>query len=261
MRIACGYRILDGNELAWIDKAKDEGFTHMEFASQNLPSDPDAAARVVAYARELGFSLSIHAPFGATNLTSPDAAVRAESVERVADAIRFAARHLIDLVCLHPGRLGGIEGEPSAEENLALMKTTLRELGALAREGGVRLALENMEARPNELVHSVAELNEFAPLAAENPYFGVTVDFSHYLTLGEGLPPLSELELPIFDVHLSQTVEGKPHFSLERTDGIADLPAIVSALRAYGYGGPIVLEVREGHGESYRILKEIVNCS
>ena len=69
MRIACGYRILDGNELAWIDKAKDEGFTHMEFASQNLPSDPDDADRVVAYAKETGFTLSIHAPFGKTNIT------------------------------------------------------------------------------------------------------------------------------------------------------------------------------------------------
>lgn len=258
MKIACGYRILEDDLFAWIDKARDEGFSHLEIPTTNLPSDPDDADRVVAYAKEKGFTLSIHAPFGKTNITSPDPEVRAWSVARVADAIRFAARHSIDLVCVHPGRLGAVEGEPSAEENLALMKTTLRELGELAREGGVRLALENMEDRPNEIVHSIDELNGFAPLAAENPYFGVTIDFSHYLTLGEGLPDLSALELPLFDVHLSQTVEGKPHFTLEREDGIADLPAIVKALREYGYTGPIVLEVREGHGESRKILSAVM---
>ena len=258
MKIACGYRILDDSIFAWIDKAKDEGFSHMELASTSLPTDPADADRVVAYAREKGFTLSIHAPYGKTNITSPDPEVRAWSVERVADAIRFAARHSIDLVALHPGRFGGVEGEPAAEENLALMTETLRELGEIAREGGVRIALENMEARPNEIVHSVKELNYFAPLAAENPYFGVTMDFSHYLTLGIGLPDLSELKLPLFDVHLSQTVEGKPHFTLERKDGIADLPVIVSDLRAYGYAGPVVLEVREGHGASRAILSEVM---
>ena len=258
MKIACGYRILDESIFAWIDKARDEGFTHLEIPTTSLPTDPDDADRVVAYARARGFTLSIHAPFGKTNITSPDPEIRAWSVARVADALRFAARHSIDLVAVHPGRLGGVEGEPSAEKNLALMTETLRQLAALAREGGVRIALENMEARPNEIVHSVKELNCFAPLAAENPFFGVTMDFSHYLTLGVGLPDLSKLELPLFDVHLSQTVEGKPHFTLEREDGVADLARIVSDLRAYGYGGPIVLEVREGHAASRKILSEVM---
>ena len=258
MKIACGYRVLDENIFAWVDKAKLEGFTHLEMSATSLPADPADADRVVAYAKESGFSLSIHAPFGKTNITSPDPAVRAWSIERVSDAIRFAARHGIDLVVLHPGRFGAIEGEAPAEENLRQMTEILRELAQLAKDGGVRLALENMEKRPNEIVHSVKELNYFAPLAAEYSNFGVTMDFSHYLTLGEGLPDLAALELPLFDVHLSQTVEGKPHFTLERKDGIADLSAIVKALTEYGYGGPIVLEVREGHGESYKILSEVM---
>ena len=258
MKIACGYRILDENLFAWIDKASAEGFQHLEISSTGLPVDPADADRVVAYAKECGFSLSIHAPFGKTNITSPDPAVRAWSIERVSDAIRFAARHGIDLVALHPGRLGAIEGEVPAEENLKQMTEILRDLLNVAKDGGVRLALENMEDRPNEIVHSVKELNYFAPLAAEYSNFGVTMDFSHYLTLGQGLPNLKELKLPLFDVHLSQTVEGKPHFTLERKDGIADLPAIVKALTEYGYGGPIVLEVREGHGESYKILSEVM---
>lgn len=258
MRIACGYRMIEDDIFAWVDKAKDEGYTHMEMASTSLPTDPAEADRVVEYAKKSGFSLSIHAPFGKTNITSPDPDVRAWSIERVKNAVRFAARHGIDLVAVHPGRFGGIEGEPSGEENLAAMTEILREIGVLGRELGVRIALENMEARPNELVHSVSELNYFAPVAKENPYFGVTMDFSHYLTLGEGLPELAKLELPLFDVHLSQTVDGKPHFTLERTDGIADLSAIVAALRAYDYAGPIVLEVREGHRESYAILNEVM---
>jgi sugar phosphate isomerase/epimerase len=76
MKIACGYRILEDDLFAWIDKARDEGFSHLEIPTTNLPSDPDDADRVVAYAKKMGFSLSLHAPFGKTNITSPDPEVR-----------------------------------------------------------------------------------------------------------------------------------------------------------------------------------------
>ncbi len=255
MKFATGYRALDGSDLAWIDKSAEEGFRYMEIATSALPEDSDRRDAVVRYARERGFFLNVHAPYGTTNVTSSDPELRAVSLDRVRDAICFAARHEIGVITLHPGRLSLPDDPPS--DNIAMMLETVRELAELGRSLGVRLGLENMELRKNELIRTVDELNLFAPIAKENPYLGVTIDFVHYSTLGVGAPDLSALALPIFDVHLSQNVGGKTHISLAEAGGTVDIPATLRALREIGYDGLIVLEVREGHRESLALLSEI----
>ena len=255
MKIATGYRVLDGSELAWIDKSANEGFRYMELATSALPSDSGRRDAVIRYAKECGFTASIHAPYGTTNITSSDPLLRAESLGRVRDAIILAARHELSTVTVHPGRLSSPEESPA--DNIALMLDTVAELAELARSLGVRLGLENMELRKNELIRSVDELNVFAPIAKENPYLGVTIDFVHYSTLGLGMPDLSALKLPIYDVHLSQNVDGVTHLSLTKPNGIVDLTAVFRSLTESGYDGLTVLEIRDGHAESLRLLNNM----
>ena len=256
MKIATTYRVLDGSELAWIDRCAEQGYTCMELATSSLPSDSGKRDAVIRYARERMTDLSLHAPYGTTNITSSDPLLRAESLGRVRDAFILAARHELKTVAFHPGRLSSPSEDP--ESNTALMLDTVGELAAYARSLGIRIALENMELRKNELIRSVNELNLFAPIAAENPALGATIDFVHYSTLGGGLPDLGALRLPIYDVHMSQNVGGRTHLSLTSANGSVDLNGALAALRKIEYDHVIVLEIRDGHDESLRLLTELM---
>ena len=255
IKFATTYRELDGSELAWIDKSVEEGFRCMEIATSALPQDSERRDAVIRYVRDRGVSLNFHAPYRMVNISASDSKLRADSLALVRDAIYLAAKHEVGVITFHPGRLSS--PDESSSENLARMLETVEELADLARSLNVRLGLENMELRANELIHTVDELNLFAPIAKKNPYLGVTIDFVHYSTLGIGSPALSSLALPIFDVHLSQNVGGKTHLSLTAENGEVDLSATVRALHDIDYDGFVVFEVLDGHGESLKLLEKI----
>ena len=70
------------------------------------------------------------------------------------------------------------------------------------------------------------------------------------------MPALSELRLPLYDVHLSQIAAGRPHHSLP-AEGVVDLASVCQSLSAYGYDGLVVLEIRD-HMEESKALPEKV---
>ena len=112
-----------------------------------------------------------------------------------------------------------------------------------------------MERRPFEIVYTVDELNRFASIGKDNTYFGVTIDFGHYATNGIGLPRLDQLQLPVYDVHLSQGTDGKVHKSLMLENGFVDIEGALRSLAQYGYEGSVILEIASDHRES-RVLAE-----
>ena len=139
-----------------------------------------------------------------------------------------------------------------------MMLKTVAEVAAYAKEKRVRVGIENMEDRPYEIVHTIEELNRFAPIGEGNPYFGVTIDFGHYATLGVGLPELAKLRLPIHDVHLSQGQNKKVHRPLTLENGIVDVEGAFRLLKEYGYEDSVILEVIEGQKESRKIMDDIL---
>lgn len=130
------------------------------------------------------------------------------------------------------------------------------DIAAYAKQKKVRVGIENMENRRFEFVHSIEDLNRFAEIGKDNPYFGVTIDFAHYLTYDNAMPDLSRLKLKVHNVHLSQVVEGKPHFPLTRESGIVDVNGVCKALDAYGYDGFVVFETRKEYTESKNVFEE-----
>lgn len=241
MKIACTYSNRYGiGDTTFLDEKYADGFHYIEISTSALPEDEEGQDRMIAYARTLGFEINLHAPFGINNISSSEESRRLSSISNTKHAIDLAFRHGLGVVCFHPGRRSN--EEESAEENFPRLYEAVREIVGYAKEKGVYVALETMERRPFEYIMTIADLNRFAPLAEGNPYFGVTVDYCHYSSHTKGEVPLSDLRLPLYDVHLSQNVGGKMHHNLDMA-GEVSLPQVFSQLCEMGYDGFVTLEV------------------
>lgn len=238
------------------DESLNCGFSYMEIAVSKLPEDEKEQDEIITYALSHGLTLNLHAPYGINNISSSDPDRRASSIANVKHSIDLAARHGLGVVAFHPGRLS--DDTESPEENWERMMEIVSDIALYAKENKVFVAIENMELRPYELVYTIDDLNRFAHLSENNPYFGVTLDFAHYSSHGIGLPDLSKLKLPLFDVHLSQNVNQKMHCPLSSEGGSLDIGAVCRLLFEHGYDGLVVLEVSGDPLESKKILEEIL---
>lgn len=257
MKIACTDCARYKNEnKSWTDELLQRGFSFMEIAVSRLPSNEKLRDEIINNALSRGLTLNLHAPFGINNISSSDYERRESSIRNVKNSIDLAERNGISTVAFHPGRLSDEAEDPN--ENWARMMEIVSDLAQYAKEKKVFLGIENMERRPYELVYTIDDLNRFAHLAENNPYFGVTIDFMHYSTHEIGMPKLSELKLPIFDVHLSQNVDGKVHRSLAEEGGSIDVGEVCRMLLNYRYDGLVVLEVGDAIFESKEVLEKVL---
>ena len=258
MKIACTeYFVPNWDSHSLTDEFARRGVFYMGLVAARLPENEAERDEQLSYAISHGMEIDLHAPFGINNIASTDKELRRTSIENVKRSIDLAAKFGIVAVTFHPGRLSSEDDDP--EEIWADLMDAVAEIAQYAKEKQVYVGLENMELRPFELVHTVEELNRFAHLGEDNPYFGVTIDFAHYATLGIGLPDLNALKLPIYNVHLSQVLDGKAHHSLTLTEGIVDLPGVCRRLADYGYNGHVLLEIGPPFWESIDILKAANN--
>ena len=230
-------------EKEWVDYAVACGFHTMEISARQLPENPLQIDEIIAYAKQRGMELSLHAPFGCNNITDTDEENRKKSIAQVKSSIDLAAKHNMRVVTFHPGRCAESGEDPKKKWPLLLQ--AVAEIAAYAKEKKVRVGIENMECREKELVFTVEDLNRFAPLGEGNPYFGVTLDFVHFATHGITDPRLQKLKLPIFNVHLSQGLGRKTHLPLTVEDGTVDIEAVCRGLIEWGYEGFLVFELGE----------------
>jgi len=255
MKIACNDRgHFKNGEKNWIDEALELGFSYMELSVSRLPKDKNIQDEIISYALSRGMELSLHAPYGPNNISSSDLERRASSIANLKHSIDLSAKHGLGTVTFHPGRLSNNEEDP--EKHWETLMEIVTDIAQYAKEKKVRVGIENMELRPYELVFTIDDLNRFAHLTENNPYFGATIDFAHYSSHKIGLPDLSKLKLPLYNVHLSQNLdEGKMHQSLVNENGLVDLAEVCRSLENYGYDKLVVLEVSGIVLESKQVLE------
>lgn len=237
----------------WTDEIASHGFPCMEIAMSKFPKDEAIQDEIITYALSCGVSLNLHAPYGINNIGSADTVYRASSIANVKRTIDLAAKHNLGTVAFHPGRMSDDTDTPEAA--WARTMEAVADIAQYAKEKKVFVGIENMELRPYEIVYTVEDLNRFTPLAENNPYFGVTIDFAHYASHGIGLPDLRGLKLPVHDVHLSRIVDGVMHCALTGADGTPDIGEVCRLLTDFGYDGVVVLEVRDQLWESAETLE------
>ena len=240
------------SDRAWVDTLPDWGYSEIELCPRYTL---ETTEELIGYALEKGVGISLHVHHGPNNITDTDQENQKLSVSQVKYCIDLAARYGLSTVTFHPGRLSA-EGESEAEKWQQLF-AVVEEIATYAKEKQVRIAIENMELRPLELVYTIEDLNKFAYIGENNPWFGVTLDFAHFASHGMIKPALDTLKLPLFNVHLSQLTDEKMHAPLTAQGGKVDVPGVCQLLRDYGYTGRIILEQSTEYAESLQLLQRI----
>jgi len=251
---AMNYNLKERSAKEWIDYTVESGFAYMEISAMSLPEDAAQKDEIIRYAKAKGVNMSIHSPFRKNNIIDMDEENRKLSIAQAKETIDLAAKHNLISVTFHPGRLSS--EEESVEEKWEQLLKTVAEIAEYAKEKRVCIGIENMENRPFELVYTIADLNRFAKIGKDNPYFGVTLDFVHFSSHGILKPDLSELKLPVHNVHLSQGLNGKLHLPLTVENGMVDVKSVCEVLKDYGYDSLVVFEVTGEQAECKRILEE-----
>jgi sugar phosphate isomerase/epimerase len=168
--------------------------------------------------------VSVHLPF-----VAPDAA---SWVELCDETLQVAASLGARLAVAHP----------VIHSSTAELADSLRRIGSLAAERGIRLAVENMHTKRGPTLRTVSEIIDVL-----GPSVGVCLDVGHAIFNDQS--PAAEAyaagrQLLNTHIHDSDGVGADPH--LVPGDGVADWPSFLGALGAIGYSGPYVLEIDGG---------------
>lgn len=206
---------------------------------------PESLAEEAAYARRLGlFVPSVHGPFfprpglpGGINAVWEEGPAGDGYCALLAAALTEAARAEIPVMVLHPN-CGYYPGRVS---DLALSR--FARVGSVAKRLGVKLAVENME---------MPDLFEAMVDGIDPEVFGVCWDSGHNFAYTPDYDPLARYGGRILTVHLhdndGKTKDGPPSTTDDAHflpfDGCLPWESRMRDLRAAGYEGPLVLEVK-----------------
>jgi sugar phosphate isomerase/epimerase len=184
--------------------------------------------------------MTIHAPFGgAYDLSCRDEKTRQAGLQVVLDAIDLAAEFDAPMVVVHPS------AEPipaeEREERLARSRQSLARVGRRCAETGRRVALELLPRTC--LGNTVEEL--FALLEGlPEGLFGVCLDVNHLMDRFAELPDaVRRLGSRLITTHLSD-YDGVDEKHWLPGKGVIDWGALLRALDATGYAGPLNFECR-----------------
>jgi sugar phosphate isomerase/epimerase len=205
--------------------------------------DPDCFRRTQA---RLGRSRtrlhSVHLPYGrALDLSQPDDAGRAGALAATERNLRLAAALGAPLVVVHPSA----EPVPDAERAARLdhARGSLEALGRVAAGHGVRVAVECLPRTC--LGNTAAELRSVVdPLDAAT--VGVCLDVNHLNLREPDLGAAVAVLAPrLLTLHCSDN-DGvdERHWLPGHEGGVVDWAAFLGALKANGYAGPFLYEVR-----------------
>lgn len=182
---------------------------------------------------------SVHAPILDLNPCSINPRVAEVSVAYAREAVAFAERFGAEVVTVHPGRRTA--KRPPSPDDYRRFDQLITALREAALEATVRVAIENMERRVNNLLSSPGEVRR---LLDQEEWLWFTLDVSH--AMGTSLDEVGDFVGLCGDrlanVHLSRASDGQMHLALS---GHPDGRAVLEMLRDAGYSGPVTLELED----------------
>jgi hexulose-6-phosphate isomerase len=194
--------------------------------------------------------------FWQASYTSPDAADRARAMEWTIAGLDRARWLGTDVLLVVPGLVSHFERPTRMvtgyAQALDLTRSALRELAPAAKARGVVLAIENVW---NQFLLSPLEMRDLVD-RVNSPYVRVYFDVGNSLKFGFPQDWINILGNRIVRVHLKDfrmavgTIDGFCPLG----DGDADWPAVIAALKAHGYRGPLTYE---GPGDLRDIARRI----
>jgi sugar phosphate isomerase/epimerase len=223
-----------------------EASTEHMVAIERDDAPEERIAEVRSCVDELGVTMpQAHALLKA-DVAHHDEAKREKHVRRLARHIEIAGALGIEVIVIHPGGARMATTRAERDRDWRLNVETFRQLGDLAGEHGLRIALENLMGRyraPYELLDLIA--------AIDHPAIAVTFDTSHANVVRLDLPAaIREFGSMLAATHISDN-DGSGDQHRTPGNGQIDWPPVMDALREVGYEGLFDLEIP---GERHAVL-------
>ncbi len=221
------------------------GWKYVDLSCEHLgdltrAEDPERIAAVRDLAEDLGMTLWQCHGFMDLNLASSDEATREKSASMLAEHLRLAGQLGVGTVVIHPGWVGErAQREEKPDLVRERMVESLDRLLPIARETGVRIAVENMMkgfgVDPADLV-ALAE-------AVDPEWIGICFDTSHAnaseVDSAEGIRTCGA---SLFTLHLSDN-DGSGDQHRPPYVGTVNWPGVLSALKDISFPGPLTFEL------------------
>jgi len=153
----------DADACEVLDFAVRHGFQGYELSSYHFWPErlrPDEVVHIRSVVRDHGLRLGIHARHRGVSFGAHDPTVRQGFVEELQATVRFAADLGGDVVVAHVGEIMPAVGAPvldaqtARQEAFALALDSFARCAQVAAHCGVRICVENVQLRPNEIITS-----------------------------------------------------------------------------------------------------------
>jgi inosose dehydratase len=173
-----------------------------------------------------------------------------EGVELIERRIRFAARWF------HVATVISGAGQPAAGDERRTVVTSLRQLGDIARNLGITIALETHKGPTQNAAAMLALMSE-----VDHPHVRLNFDTANVIYYNQGVDLAGELEQV---KHLVRSVHVKDsrgqfedwYFPAVGDGGSVDFTRIRQILDGVGFGGPYTIEIEGIGGEPEPSLEE-----
>jgi len=196
-------------------------------------------------AEKYGINTIVHSKSWDLNFASMNKSIREASVEEIKKSIILAEVIRAKEVTVHPPR-ETLSGNKEYYYDIAY--DSLKQICEFARAKGIRVSLEIMEKKPNELVSTDEELKVMVrDLYKEITY---TVDVAHCRSEEEFWRYFNKVD-NVSKIHISNKKGEKLHTKL--SDGDFNFKDLIQKLLQYKI--PLVIEGYDGEGD-FGILKD-----
>lgn len=215
------------------------GYGAVEFWVDDLRTAGSEADKALALCESYGMKKSVHLMTEDLNIASFNEGIRKESLRQQKDGIRLAGIIGAETATLHPGRKTA-KTRTAGEAWKVQIKSILK-LAKTAEESGVKLCVEGMEQLSGEFIQTPKDLTRVLE-GCNHPAIGVTLDISHFQTIGDAVELLkNSMGLPVGNVHISQSLNGKPHLPVHAEEGEIDYVEAFRVLKNF-YDDAVVVE-------------------
>jgi sugar phosphate isomerase/epimerase len=263
IEMECGI-VLHGSNMLGVREALEEisnaGFESFEFSFGHVHRMEEAGAEAfseaVSASESFGLDpVQLHGPSleMGFDLASPEEGIRKSSVDRSGLWIQHCAALGVPVMVEH-----GCEFHDNSEATMERMKRSFRQLAQIAREHGVKVAIEN-EFDPRDKIVAGEGRNMVVPARVgcmmsellevvedvDPDYLGVCLDFGHanmqspLFSIDEAIGELGEF---LIATHLHDN-EGASDQHLIPLMGSIEWQPAIAALADIGYDRPLILEL------------------
>jgi len=226
------------DDVGLVERLASLGGDHFELGGEAAGGDPGRMRLLRESLADHAMTASVCAVYSPErDLAHPDAAVRRAGLEHAGDCIAAAgaidARLVVGAFCGAGGR------EVLAAERLERLErgaSALQEVGEMAREAGVTIAVEALNRYENNLVNTLADIASLVE-RVDHPSIGIHLDLFHASIEESDLSgAIRRAGSKLVHCHAVDNTRGAP--------GSGHLPwlEILGALRDTGYDGAFVIE-------------------